>query len=65
MKDELTYDHLFGQIFHLALFHLLVFHPVLHGDSLALFWPKAGRHLLFKHLRVHLLFLGLYMKRRL
>lgn len=51
-------DHLFGQIFHLALFHLLVFHPVLHGDSLALFWPKAGRHLLFKHLRVHLLFLG-------
>ena len=65
MKDELTYDHLFSQILHLALFHLLIFHPVLHGDSLGLFWPKAGRHQLFRLLRVQLLLLGLHMKRRL
>ncbi len=39
-----TYQHLLSQILHLALFNFLLFHLVLHSDSLTLFWTKARWH---------------------
>jgi hypothetical protein len=44
---RLTYKHLLSEVLHLALFHFLGIHLVLHSDSLSLLGAKASGHQLF------------------